>query len=167
MSGVNMTEIWDLVDINGIPVGVSWPRSDHANIPEGCYHPCVEVWVRVRDKILITQRHPSKSEGLKYDSPGGAVVSGEKMIEGAIRELAEEIGVYALPENLKYLGAVIGKRAYAASYLLVLDEMPSICIQPEEVVGYKMVTKSELEVMLNCLCEGCRRRYLMFKDKIF
>lgn len=162
-----MTEIWDLVDRDGKPVGITWPRNDHAHIPEGYYHPCVEVWVRVGDRVLITQRHPSKREGLKYDSPGGAVVSGETIIDGALRELNEEIGVRASAEELKYLGVFLGRRAYAVSYLLTLDEMPKVCIQPDEVVGYKTVTKSELDGMIDQLCEGCGRRYLLFKDEIF
>lgn len=162
-----MAEIWDLVDKDGALVGIKWPRADHENIPEGCYHPCVEVWVRVRDRVLITQRHPNKSEGLKYDAPGGAVVSGESIIDGAVRELLEEVGVCASTSNLKYLGAVIGKKAYAVSYLLVLDAIPAIRIQPSEVIGYKLVTKKELEEMGDQLCEGCHRRYLLFKNKIF
>ncbi len=162
-----MTEIWDLVDNNGNRVGTTWPRTDHANIPEGLYHPCVEVWVRVGDRVLLTQRHPDKSEGLKFDAPGGAVVSGESILDGALRELFEESGIRARGEALKRLGAVIGRKAYAVSYLLMLDEMPEICIQPSEVVGYKLVTRSELENMAEELCEGCRKRYFIFNDEIF
>lgn len=162
-----MTEIWDLVDKDGRAVGIRWSRDDHANIPEGFYHPCVEVWVRVGERVLITQRHPNKSEGLKYDAPGGAVVSGESMIDGALRELFEEVGICAEATRLKYLGSVIGRRAYAASYLLVLDSMPEIRIQPSEVVAYKLVSLDELEKMAEELCEGCRKRYFIFKDEIF
>ena len=162
-----MTEIWDLVDKDGGAVGIKWQRSDHANIPDGFYHPCVEVWVRAGDRLLVTQRHPDKSEGMKYDAPGGAVVSGERIIDGALRELFEETGIKAKAEELKYLGAVIGKKAYAASYLLVLDDVPEIHVQPSEVVGYKLVTRCELEKMADELCEGCRKRYFIFRDEIF
>lgn len=162
-----MNEIWDLVDNEGRYVGEKWPRSDHANIPEGLYHPCVEVWVRIGDKILLAKRHPNKSEGLKYDAPGGAVVSGESVIDGAVRELFEEVGIRASKEELKYLGAVIGRKAYAVSYLLVLDSLPQIQLQPTEVIGYKLVAKSEIEKMMELLCEGCRKRYAIFENQIF
>ena len=162
-----MAEIWDLVNADGEKVGITWSRKDHASIPEGLYHPCVEVWVRVGDRVLLTQRHPDKSEGLKFDAPGGAVVSGESILDGALRELFEESGILAKGEALKRLGAVIGRKAYAVSYLLILDEMPEICIQPSEVVGYKLVTRSKLESMAEELCECCRKRYLLFKDEIF
>ena len=62
-----MAEIWDLVDKDGKQVGIQWPRADHDNIPEGLYHPCVEVWVRVGDRLLVAHRHPDKSEGILYN----------------------------------------------------------------------------------------------------
>ena len=162
-----MTEIWDLVDKDGKNTGKQWPRTDHANIPEGYYHPCVEVWVKIGDRLLITQRHPDKSEGLKFDSPGGGVLSGESFVEGAIRELYEEVGVSAAAGDLKLLGAVTGRKAYAVSYLLTLDTIPEIIIQPTEVVDYKLVSQKELEEMADRLCDGCHRRYHIFKDQIF
>lgn len=162
-----MTEIWDLVDKDGGITGKQWPRADHANIPEGYYHPCVEVWVKIGDKLLITRRHPDKSEGLKFDSPGGGVLSGESFMEGALRELYEEVGIKAQAANLKHLGAVTGRKAYAVSYLLTLDAMPEITVQSSEVVDYKLVTQKELEEMADELCEGCRRRYFIFKREIF
>ena len=162
-----MSEIWDLVDKDGSDVGIKWPRSDHKNIPEGLYHPCVEVWVRIGDRLLICQRHPDKSEGLKYDAPGGAVVSGEEATEGALRELYEEVGIRTSKEHLKYLGVILGQKAYAMSYLLILDQMPEIHIQPTEVVGYKLVNLTELEAMVDQLCDGCRKRYFIFKNEIF
>lgn len=162
-----MAEIWDLVDKDGNSIGIQWERGNRANIPEGLYHPCVEVWVRVGDSVILTQRHPDKSEGLRYDSPGGAVLSGEDIIAGALRELFEESGIKAEREELKFLGAVTGKVTYAASFLLTLKKMPTLTLQPTEVVGYKVVSRSELENMSDQLCEGCYRRYLIFKDKIF
>ena len=162
-----MSEIWDLVDKDGKSVNIKWPREKHADIPEGLFHPCVEVWVRVGDKVLIAQRHPDKSEGLKYDAPGGAVVSGESLIDGAIRELFEEVGIRAEAESLKYLSAITGRKGYAVSYLLLLDELPEIRVQPTEVVGYKLVTQEELENMKEELCMECLKRYSVLKDEIF
>lgn len=162
-----MAEIWDLVDKDGHPTGVKWPRADHANIPEGMYHPCTEVWVRVGDRLLIAQRHPEKSEGMKYDAPGGAVLSGEDWLSAAARELYEEVGIACDTERLEYLGAVISRVGYALTYLLRLDETPELKLQPTEVVGYKMVTRDELDGMIDELCRNCAKRYLIYRDRLF
>lgn len=162
-----MSEVWDLVDKNGQPLGMKWLRENHASIPEGCYHPCAEVWVRVEDKVLLSQRHPNKSEGLKYDAPGGAVVSGESMMDSALRELYEEVGISAKSDELIYLGAITGRKGYAVSYLVILDKLPEIRLQPTEVIGYKLVTQSELENMIDQLCMECAKRYFIYKNQIF
>ena len=162
-----MTEIWDLVDENGKEIGMKWVRADHDKMPDGVYHPCVEIWVKVGDKLLITLRHPDKSEGLKYDVPGGAVVSGEGILLGAQRELSEEVGINVCEEELLPLGTIASGKVFAASYMVILDKLPPLLLQPTEVVGYRLVTKDELESMPDQLTKGTYRRYLVYRDRIF
>ena len=162
-----MAEIWDLVDENGNDVGIKWSRADHDKIPEGLYHPCVEVWVRVGDRLLVARRHPDKTEGLNYDAPGGAMLSGESLTEAAARELAEEVGILTTEEKLEHLGVILGKVAYAVSYLLKLDTLPPLTLQPSEVVGYKLVSRKELDSMTDQLCDNCARRYIVYRDRLF
>ena len=162
-----MTEIWDIVNEKGERLGVTWERQNRDSIPEGAYHPCVEVWVKIDQKLLITQRHPDKDEGLKYDVPGGAALAGEDILIGAVRELKEETGIAVSAGELKRLGSLLCGKAYAVSYLLELDYLPEIQLQPTEVVGYKLVTENELEGMQDDLTRGTFRRYLVYKDKIF
>ncbi len=162
-----MEEIWDLVDESGRSVNIKWSRKDHDKIPKGLFHPAVEVWVKIGDKLLLSRRHPDKTEGLKYDCPGGAVVSGEDFSLGAIRELYEEVGISAGESDIVYLGSHTHGVCYAVCYLLVLEEIPRLVLQPTEVVGYTLVTKDELEKMADEVTAGTYRRYLIFKDKIF
>ena len=162
-----MAEIWDLIDKNGVDLGIKWPRSEHANIPEGHYHLCVEVWVKIGKKLLLARRHPDKSEGLKLDCPGGAVVSGESVICGALRELYEEVGIEAAEGDLRLLGRLALGKAYAVSYLLILDHLPEIKLQPSEVVDFVLLNADEIEAMSEELTGGTRRRYAIYKQKIF
>lgn len=162
-----MAEFWDLLDKDGNNIGIKWTRENRNKIPDGLYFPCVEIWVMVGDRLLITKRHPDKHEGLKYDVPGGAVVSGESIPTGAIRELSEEVGLFATTDRLIHLGCVTVDKVYATSYLLRLEELPQIILQPSEVVGYKLVTADELEEMSDQLTKGTHRRYLLYKDQIF
>ena len=162
-----MAEMWDLVDKDGNKVGIKWPREDHGKIPDGLYHPCVEVWVKIGDNILLTLRHPDKSEGGKYDCPGGGVVSGEELIDAAMRELMEEVGISVNKEEMWLLGAVGGRRAYAASYLVCLDSLPKLVLQPTEVVGYRLAGEREIQEMENQLTVGTYRRFLLYRHLIF
>lgn len=162
-----MAEIWDLVDENGNKINIKWERSNHDNIPCGMYHPCVEVWVKVGKKLLITRRHPDKSEGLKYDLPGGAVVSGEDITVGALRELSEEVGINVDIDDLSLLGHLALGKVFAASYIVRLSSLPKLKLQPTEVVSYKLVSKEEFLSMESELTCGTYRRFLVYKDKIF
>lgn len=160
-------EIWDLVDENGHLVNITWERSAHNNIPDGLYHPCVEIWVKVGDKLLVTRRHPDKSEPLKYDLPGGAVLCGESVITGALRELFEEVGISASEQKLVKLGEMTNGKVFATSYLLSLDELPELTLQPTEVVGYKLVSREEFEELSPEITRGTNHRYSLYQDQIF
>ena len=162
-----MVEIWDLVDKDGRRTGVKCARSDRDKIPSGSYHPCVEIWVTAGERLLITKRHPDKSEGLKYDVPDGAVLSGESIIDGAVRELYEEVGILTDSHSLEHLGSISVGKVYAASYILRLDALPEIKLQPSEVVKYRLVTVDELEKMTDLLTDGTHRRYISYKNRIF
>lgn len=162
-----MAEIWELVNKNGEKTGVKISRDDRDKIPDGLYHPCVEVWVRVGDRLLVSHRHPNKSEGLKYDAPGGGVVAGEELRDAAVRELFEEVGIKASPDELEFIGATGAGHFYAVTYMLRLDSLPELTLQPTEVVGYKLVTREELDAMADELCVNCKMRYLVYRDRLF
>ena len=161
-----MTEIWDLVDDNGNKIGISIPREKRSEISEGQHFPCVEVWVKVGDSLLITRRHPDKSEGLKYDVPGGGVLSGESLEDAALRELYEEVGISADQSALRYLGGKAFGKAYASSFLLELSALPSLRLQQGEVVDYRLVKILDLSNMESDLTVGTYRRFCLYKNFI-
>ena len=160
-------ELWSIVDENGIPTGKECLRTERDTIPNGLYHPVVEVWVRVGDRIHLTQRHPEKWAGLMWESSGGAALSGENYPDAASRELEEETGISVAPTDLSLLGYTKRSKSLIISYLAVLDTLPKVTLQECEVVDSRLVTQAELEgQMWTLLTEGTKERYLLFKDRI-
>lgn len=86
-------EIWDLYNENRKLTGKTHIRGQE--IPEGCYHLVVHVWIRnAKGEYLISQRSASRpTYPLMWECVGGSVIAGEDSYKGALRETAEEVGI--------------------------------------------------------------------------
>lgn len=101
-------EILDIVDENGNPTGETVERTQaHAR---GIRHRTAHVWlVRMRNgcpEILLQKRCSSKESfpGCYDISSAGHIPAGSDFVPSAIRELQEELGVGAEPEELIFCG---------------------------------------------------------------
>ena len=92
-------EQWDLYNERREPTGRTHTRGDE--IPQGCYHLVVHVWIRnSKGEYLISQRSADRPTlPLKWECVGGSVLKGETSLDGALRETLEEVGVTLNPEN--------------------------------------------------------------------
>ena len=100
-------EIFDIVDENGNPTGQTIERSlAHTN---GVRHRTVHIWIarEVMGKwqVLLQKRALTKdSFPGRYDtSSAGHIQAGDEPLESAMRELKEELGIAAKPEQLHFL----------------------------------------------------------------
>lgn len=100
-------EYVDIFDKNNNPTGVVKEKTQaHA---DGDFHRTVHVWIMNDDKeLLLQKRSPTKkSHPNCWDISGaGHVRAGEDVIEGAIRELKEELGIVVSKEELQYIATV-------------------------------------------------------------
>lgn len=158
------SEIWEIIDENGIGTGKFCKRCERDTIPDGLFHAVVEVWVRVGEHIFLTQRHPDKWAGLMWEASGGAALAGERLTESAVRELAEETGITVAEDALTYLGKSARGKSLIFSYLTVLDELPEISLQASEVVDSVLADRETLVSMWDSLTEGTRERYTLYKN---
>ena len=101
-------ECLDLVNENGLPTGEIVSRD--AAHKEGLRHRTAHVWV-IRKKatgydILLQKRSMEKESfpGLYDTSSAGHIPAGEEPLPSALRELSEELGIAAEPEELVYAG---------------------------------------------------------------
>ncbi|WP_158593221.1 NUDIX domain-containing protein [Planomicrobium sp. Y74] len=142
-------ELWDLVDGNRNKLGRTHQRG--IELRSGEYHVVVEiVTINADGRMLLTQRDPVKTYPLLWEITGGSITAGESSIEGAVRELKEETGLRAVPEQLTKIGEMKYGHYFRDSYLWKSAEMiqPSeMNLQPGEVCDAKLVTFDELRRM--------------------
>lgn len=86
-------EKWDLYTKYRVKTGKEHIRGER--IPEGFYHLVVHVWIRNhKGEYMISQRSANRPTfPLMWECVGGSVLKGESSIEGALREVKEEIGL--------------------------------------------------------------------------
>ncbi|WP_319757710.1 NUDIX domain-containing protein [uncultured Sphaerochaeta sp.] len=143
-----MREYWDLYDHARKPLG----RIHQRGLPlgEGEYHVVVSVWTVNQDgKILITLRSEEKElfPG-HWENTAGSVMRGETSLDAALRELREETGIEASPEEITCLGTVLKVASFVDIFLVrkMLDP-DSIQLQKGETTAYRWVSYDELKEM--------------------
>ncbi len=101
-------EIFDIVDEKGQPSGETVSRSQaHA---EGIRHRTAHIWVVRKNagktEVLLQKRAINKdSFPGRYDtSSAGHIQAGDEPLESAVRELFEELGINADPDDLSFAG---------------------------------------------------------------
>ena len=101
-------EVLDIVNEAGLPTGKVIDR-DTAH-REGILHRTAHVWIVRKTPagydVLLQKRSMEKESfpGLYDTSSAGHIPAGDAPLESALRELAEELGVQASPEQLEKAG---------------------------------------------------------------
>lgn len=101
-------EYLDIVNEEGIPTGKTVDRE--LAHKDGILHRTAHVWVVRKGKngyeILLQKRSMEKDSfpGLYDTSSAGHIPAGADYVESALRELSEELGINAVPEDLSYAG---------------------------------------------------------------
>ena len=93
-------EIWDLYDENRQIIGEHIRGEE---LPDNGYHLVVHIWIRnSKGQFLIAQRSASRKQNpLMWECHGGSVLKGETSLQGALREVKEEVGIDLVADNGK------------------------------------------------------------------
>lgn len=102
-------EYLDIVDQTGRPIGKTVSREQAHK--DGILHRTTHVWivrkVDGRAEVLLQKRSMEKDSfpGLYDTSSAGHIPAGEEPLPSALRELSEELGITATPEQLVHTGS--------------------------------------------------------------
>ena len=152
----------DIYDIDGNPTGGVHRRG--APWKKGEYGLVVCVWVHDGcGNILMTRRAPQKSFAGTWENSGGAVRAGEQSRKAIARELFEETGISAQPEEFEFLSADRDEHLHFHFYCLKRQmQQTKITLQPGETDDAKWVTFSQIHEMIRRgeICKVIARQFL-------
>ena len=157
-------EKWDLYNAKREKSGITVCRGEI--IPKGLYHLSVSVWiVNQQGQYLLSQRHPKKQYPLYWECTGGSVLSGETSLQGAIREVKEELGILLTPgsEKLIYQSRRENVQDFYDVWLFHKDiKIEEMRLQETEVVDVQWVNPDKLfspetSAPSNYLCRSANR----------
>ena len=125
------------------------------------------VMVISRGKLLVTKRARGGTFAHQWEITMGSVVGKESPLEGALRELREEVGIRATDRDLSFLGTMKEHQKFSKIFLLVRG-VETIKMQKSEVEDYKFVGKEELDAMLKAgdFAPPMAKRIETYMDKI-
>lgn len=143
-------ELWDVYDKDRNITGKTVERGTY--MAENEYHLVVQVWIKNEDnQWLISKRAPHKSQGLRWEPTGGSVLAGETSLEGALREVKEELGI-TLDSERGYLFKSFRREKFTWANPGFLDiwvfknstPIEDVVLQEEETIDAKWVTAEEI-----------------------
>ncbi|WP_347921729.1 NUDIX domain-containing protein [Pontimicrobium sp. SW4] len=151
-----MQEYIDIWTENGIPTGTNCLK-DEAHL-KGLFHPTVHIWFYTKNgHILLQQRSKHKETFPSFwdVSVAGHILAGESILEAALREIKEEIGLDIIKNNLIQIDIRknvnvhpngIKDCEFQHVFLCeLLADVNNLKIQEEEVDGITLISLDKLK----------------------
>ena len=141
-----MSEIWDIYDRNKNKTGRFHKRGLPLNKDD--YHIIIHAWVVTsNDEVIITKRHESKRICPNmWECTEGSILAGESSVEGAVRELEEEIGLSFKKEEAVFLTSFVLEESNTIvdSFMFRRDvKIEDLVLQENEVSDVLIVNREK------------------------
>ncbi len=163
-----MAEIWDIYDINKNKKNKFHKRG--VPLDKGDYHIVIHSWVvNSNDEVILTKRHSSKKICPNmWECTEGSIVAGESSVEGAVRELKEEIGLsFEIAEAIFFTSFVLDfSNTIIDSYFFKRDvDINDLVLQENEISEAKIVNEKVYREMCKNgeIVESLRYFYDLYK----
>lgn len=114
-------ETWDLYTKDRLLTGRTHIRG--VELSEELYHLVVHAWIKNRNnEYLISQRSANRPTfPLMWECVGGSVLAGESSLEGALREIREEVGLSLPADSGVCVDSVCRKVIHGKKFNDILD----------------------------------------------
>ena len=154
-------EYIDIFDENNNPTGEVKEKTQAHE--DGNFHRTAHIWIMNDKKELLLQKRSTtkKSHPNCWDISGaGHIMAGESVIDGAIRELKEELGIKTNENELKFIAIVKSTNnpknmEFQYVYLLKCNkQVEEYIFEDNEVSEVKYVHFKELEKMIEERVDG-------------
>ncbi len=130
----------------------------------GEYGLVVCVWVYDgKGNILLTRRAPEKSFAGTWENSGGAAKAGEDSRTAIARELWEETGIRAEPQEFEYIGFDRDAHCFYDFYCLKRDTpLSQIRLLPGETDGVQWATLPQIHALVEAgaICQIIAQQFL-------
>ena len=122
--------------------GTPWKKGEYGFV--------VCVWVYDGEgKVLMTRRAPQKSFAGTWENSGGSVQAGEDSLQAIVRELREETGIHAAPEEFEFLESGLDHNTHYDYYCLKKKvALEEVKLQPGETDDVRWVNYGEIHHMI-------------------
>jgi len=143
-------ELWDILDQSGSKTGRVMARGKRRLMP-GEYHLVVHIWPFDKNGRLLIQRRSTERKLMpgEWAATGGSAVSGEGSLEAAVRELNEEIGIAAKPEELLFARRLKRKNSFLDVWFVKVDvDINDLKLQEEEVSEVRWIGGNQLKYLV-------------------
>lgn len=131
---------------------------------KGEYGLVVCVWVyNGKGELLLTRRAPEKSFAGTWENSGGAALAGEDSLQAITREIYEETGIRAQPQEFELLCSGRDRNTHYDFYCLKRDiTVEQVILQPGETDGAKWVSFDEIHEMIRqgMICSIIAKQFL-------
>ncbi|MBQ8359600.1 MAG: NUDIX domain-containing protein [Oscillospiraceae bacterium] len=154
-------ELNDIYDKDRNLTGRTHRRGTHWR--KGEYGLVVCVWVYDGNgKLLLTRRAPEKSFAGTWENSGGAALAGEDSLQAITRELFEETGIRAEPEEFQLLCSGRDRNAHYDFYCLRRSGDTAVLLQPGETDAYKWASFDQVHQMIEQgqICKIISKQFL-------
>jgi len=154
-----LKELLDIWDASGKPTGQVLEKSIAHQ--KGLFHPTVHVWFYTSTPSLLLQKRGANKEtfpNLWDVSVAGHVSSGESILDGALREIKEEIGLQLKSDDLLLIDVRKNINQFSNGIIdcefqhVFLSELKTgvkdLVIQKEEVDDVRLFSFEEMEICM-------------------